>query len=117
MIHITMRELGRISSLAALVLLLGCEGSDRRLDNLHVGMTRDSVKLAMDGAEPRRVDPYLNGGKYIEAMFFPRAGKTDPESLADRKMSPVVVIDGKVAGWGWGYWDSVATANRIEVPQ
>lgn len=106
----------RALPVAILVVLAGCEGADRRLDNLSVGMARDSVMPAMEGAEPRRVDPYLYGGKYIEAMFFPRAGKTDPESLADRKMSPVIVIDGKVAGWGWAYWDSVATANKIDVP-
>jgi hypothetical protein len=33
----------------------------------------------------------------------------------DRNMEPVIVIDGKLAGWGWSYWDSLAAAHKIPV--
>jgi len=92
---------------------IGCEGSDPRLKKLAVGMPKDSVVATM-GAKAKRVDPYLYNGRYIEAMYYPRPGKTDP-NIEDRKMAPVVVINGKLAGWGWPYWDSVASSNHIPV--
>lgn len=88
---------------------------DPRLKDLSVGISKDSAITVMGGERPSRVDPYLIGGQYIEAMLFIRPG-TQPvgvDTLPDRERSPVVVINGNVAGWGWGFWDSVATANKI----
>lgn len=31
-------------------------------------------------------------------------------------MSPVVFAEGKVAGWGWGYWDKEAAILEIPMP-
>jgi hypothetical protein len=69
----------------------------------------------MEGDQPKRTDPYLIDGLYIESMFYPKRGKTDSLSLTDRKMTPVVVINGKLAGWGWPFWDSVAGSKNIPV--
>ncbi|MGE0441257.1 MAG: hypothetical protein AB7L66_07450 [Gemmatimonadales bacterium] len=96
------------------LLLAACEGADRRLEGLRVGMAKDSV-LAVMGTGPDRTDPYLYQGRYIEAMYFRPAGKDKAEILGDRKMSPVVVIDGTLQGWGWAFWDSTAAASHIEV--
>lgn len=102
---------------AALVAACGT-GADRRTDNLAVGMSKDSAIIVMGGERPSRTDSYLMGGKYIESMLFIRPG-SEPEgidTLPDRERTPVVAIDGSIAGWGWKYWDSVASANRIQVP-
>ncbi len=104
-----------LASLVALLALSGCERSDPRLEQLAVGMAKDSVLAVMGGEKPQRVDPYLNNGQYVEAMLYPRMGKADSVSLRDRNMTPVVVINGKLAGWGWNYWDSTAGANNIPV--
>ena len=113
--QITKSGIARATALGLLVVAMGCERADPRLKNLHVGMVKDSVMVAMEGASPRRTDPFLYKGQYIEAMLFQQKGKTDPESLEDRKMAPVIVINGKLVGWGWDYWDSVAAANNIPV--
>ncbi len=94
---------------------MGCEQSDPRLKNLRSGMGKDSVAVAMEGAAAKRTDPFLYKGQYIQTMYFPRKGKTDSASLTDRAMAPVIMIDGKVTGWGWPYWDSVAAVNHIPV--
>ncbi len=104
-----------IAALASLLALAACERADSRLERLTVGIGKDSVIAVMNGEKPKRVDPYLNNGQYLEAMLYPRQGKTDSASTADRNMTPVVVINGKLAGWGWNYWDSAATANHIPV--
>lgn len=101
--------------LFSLLALSACERGDPRIEHLSVGIGKDSVTIVMEGEAPKRVDPYLNNGQYIEAMLYPRKGKTDSASGLDRNMTPVVVINGKLAGWGWNYWDSAAGANHILV--
>jgi hypothetical protein len=100
---------------ALLMLAAGCSRADARLEKLTAGIPKDSVIKIMGIEKPQRVDPYLTGGHYIEAMYFPLPGATDSAGLTDRKMSPVVVIDGALAGWGWTQWDSIAGANHIPV--
>ena len=111
---ITIGMLGGVLAIGAGVVLVGCERADPRLENLHAGMPKDSVVAVMEGG-PSRTDPYLYQGQYIEAMLYPRQGKTDTAGTTDRKMAPVIVINGILAGWGWPYWDSVAAANKIEL--
>ena len=111
--QITFRRVTQAILVAGVVATIGCEGSDPRLKKLAVGMPKDSVVATM-GEKAKRVDPYLYNGRYIEAMYYPRPGKSDAE-IEDRKMAPVVVINGKLAGWGWAYWDSVASSNHITV--
>jgi hypothetical protein len=104
--------------LVSLLLLSACGSkSDARLERLSAGISKDSVLVIMGVEKAERVDPFLIGGHYIEAMFFPLPGETDSASVQDRNMSPVIVVDGKLAGWGWKQWDSIAGANRIEVPK
>lgn len=101
-----------------LLLLSACgDKADARLENLSAGITKDSVLTIMGVDKAQRVDPYLVGGQYIEAMYFPKAGKADSASVATRNMSPVVVVDGKLVGWGWKQWDSIAATKKIVVPE
>jgi len=105
----------RIAAVAALLFTMGCEREDSRLKNLKVGISKDSAITVM-GGPPSENAPYLMNGKYIEALYYVRKGKTDSVSRTLRKTAPVVTVDGKVTGWGWPHWDSVAAANGIRVP-
>ena len=111
--RVTTRRIGLLIA-GAVMALAACERADNRLEQLTVGIGKDSV-LAVMGTKPDRLDPFLNKGQYIEAMYFTRQGVADSTARTDRKMSPVVVINGKLVGWGWTYWDSVAGANNIPV--
>ncbi len=104
-----------LAALVAQLALSACERADPRFEKLAVGMAKDSVLVVMGGEKPQRVDPYLYNGQYVEAMLYPKLGKSDSASLLDRNMTPVVVINGKLVGWGWSYWDSTAGANSIQV--
>jgi hypothetical protein len=103
-----------VSPLLAGALLAGCGRSDARLEKLSVGINKDSVQQVMGMEKPRRIDPYLVNGHYIEAIYFAKAG-AESDSIPDREMSPVVVIDGALVGWGWKQWDSIAAENKIVV--
>ena len=106
-----------VAPLAALLLVSACSAkSDARLGKLSAGISKDSVLAIMGVEKPQRVDPYLVNSRYIEAMYFPLPGAADSASLTDRNMSPVIVVDGKLAAWGWQQWDSIAADNKIQVP-
>jgi hypothetical protein len=99
--------------LALLAVIAGCSSGDARYKTLAAGIPKDSVVKLMGAEKPQRVDPYLTNGQYIEAMYYRKPGQGD--SVPDRKLSPVVVVDGKLAGWGWKAWDSIAGVNKIQV--
>ena len=104
-----------VAPLAALLLVSACSKKDARLEQLSAGISKDSVLAIMGGDKPQRVDPYLIGGHYIEAMYFAFPGASDSADFADRNMTPVIVSDGKLAAWGWKQWDSVAAEYKIPV--
>ena len=98
-----------------LLFLSACSKSDTRLEKLSAGISKDSVLAIMGVEKPQRIDPYLVEGHYIETMYFPKRGPADSASVADRNMSPLVVVDGKLVAWGWKQWDSIAAAKKIPV--
>ena len=106
-----------VAPVLGLLLLAGCAKRDARLENMSAGISKDSVMVLMAVEKPERVDPFLINGQYFEAMYFPMPGATDSASVTDRKMSPVILIDGKVVAWGWKQWDSIATEKKIVVPE
>lgn len=101
--------------LAALSLCgaIAC-GSDARFKHLSVGISRDSALQLMGVEKPARVDPFLVNGHYFEVIYYAKPG-SDGVGVPDRKLSPVVVVDGKLVGWGWKSLDSVAGANKLPV--
>ncbi|HEX7023237.1 MAG TPA: hypothetical protein VF187_00340 [Gemmatimonadales bacterium] len=104
-------------TLAAGALLIagiaGCATKDARLEKLSVGITRDSAFAIMGPDAPVRVGRYLTGGKYLEVMYFRQRGVED--SLDERLMSPLILLDGTLAAWGWQALDSVAVEKKIQV--
>ena len=44
----------------------------------------------------------------------PQGAKAAADSTVIRgATTPIVIVDGKVLGWGWTYYDSLAAANNI----
>jgi hypothetical protein len=95
---------------------------DSRVKELTAGISRDST-LAIMQTVPSAADSlpnvhergvYLVNGQMIEVMLFPRDGDSHKgEQLDEKEVTPVVLTDGALAGWGWSYWDSVTAANKI----
>ncbi|HEV8599805.1 MAG TPA: hypothetical protein VGQ69_10630 [Gemmatimonadales bacterium] len=94
------------------VLLAACSAGDSRFKGLTRGISRDSVLKVLGDAKPERLDAFLVNSQFIEAFYFAPAG-ADSGSTPERDLSPVVVVDGKLAGWGWEVWDSIAGQNNI----
>jgi hypothetical protein len=107
----------RFAAALVLVSIIGACGArtDSRLANLTEGISQDSALRVMGADSANRTDSFLVNGQFISTLYFARPEASDSAALADRNMSPVVLIGGKVVGWGWEKWDSIAAANAIEV--
>lgn len=103
-----------VPALLLLVAVTAC--GDSRLKKLSVGIEKDSVAVLMKTDSPHRTPSYLTGGKLWEVQFYTREPAAITDSVAERKMSPVVFAEGKVTGWGWDYWEKQAKTLNIPVP-
>ncbi len=106
-----------LRSLTLGLLLVGTAAcGDSRLKNLSVGMGRDSVAIVMETDAPHRSESYLLDGKFWEIFYYGRGELGSADSVAWRELSPVVLADGTVAGWGWNYWEDEAERLGIPLP-
>ena len=111
-------------------------GEDKRIKQLDTGITRDSaVSVIAKGLKPQATadsfpnvyfrERFLVAGKSIEVLYFtpdndklprPTGGKPRPiDSIPFKKLTPIVFVNTLMVGRGWSFWDSAATANKIEV--
>ena len=117
----------RRSSLAlALVLastaLVACQ--DKRVKELDTGIGRDSVlSILTSGSQKSATDTmpniykrqrFLMGGKEYEVLYFTAKNFTPgKDSIPLKETTPVILVDNKLIGRGWAFWDSVSTANKL----
>ena len=109
-------------AVAGLVLLAAC--GDSRLRNLEVGIGKDSlIKLLGEGAPAGdslpnlyKHEQYFVDGKMFDIYMYDaknRKAWLDP-LVTDEELTPLVVVDGKLAGTGWNHMDGVTDQYRIE---
>jgi len=100
--------------------LAGC--GDSRIKELTAGMTRDSALKVINAgaagdslARVYKQEMYLVNGKHLNVLFYNKDGikQASDSTLAAKAQTPIVTVDGKVTGWGWTHYDSVAKANSI----
>lgn len=109
---------------ASLITVVACE--DKRVKALDTGISIDSaVAILSPGAKRTQSgidtssanvaweDRYLIAGKNYEVVYFsPKNVKRGKDSVF-KGLTPVVFIDGKMAGRGWDFWDSVSKVLKI----
>ena len=120
------RSLARLASLpfatAAVVVLTAC--GDSRLRALDVGISKDSLITLVGQGAPAddtlpnlyRHSQYFVDGKMFDVYYFDPKNRdivVTPD-VADQELTPLVVIDGKLAGSGWNYMDDVTDKHRIQ---
>jgi hypothetical protein len=123
--HAIIGRSGAVLIAATLIgALSGC--GDKRVDNLSQGIARDSALRLLAGgpssdslANVYKQETYIFNGKMINVLLYNREGAKEASGPAvpDSKLTPVVTVDGKVTGWGWAHYDSVAKANSIQVKE
>lgn len=101
-------------ALVATATLAAC--GDQRLTKLHENMPADSVTMAMKAETPHRTLTYLTAGRQWEVRLYAQGAAAATDSILWRKLSPVVLTDGKVMVYGWGAWEKLAAKLLIPVP-
>jgi hypothetical protein len=102
----------------------GC--GDARVKKLDEGISRDSVlTILRDGAPPGGADSlphvyedaaYLMNGRNYEVFYYTKGDEVaGADSLPAKRLTPIVLVDGKVTGWGWSHWDSVSKSINLPV--
>lgn len=114
------QRLAALVTMAATVALVAC--GDARLKKLAIGMPRDSLLAALGSSPPDSEafvfdkDQYIIDGKSIEVLYYdPKSRMAFVDTVPGEELTPVVLLNGAVSGWGWNYWDSVAAANKVQV--
>ena len=114
----------------ALTLLSGCSGlshvradNRERLNELSVGMSRQDILDTM-GTEtmqaqgsvitnPYRTEMHRAHGHTIELLMYYTDIQKRDGAITDNELTPLVVIDGELDGWGWSHWSDVKTKFGI----
>ena len=110
------------SGLAALAAMIAAACGDARVGKLTEGISRDSaltiINEGASGDSLARVykqETYLYDSKLINVLFYNKDGvkQREDSTLAAKQQTPIVTVAGKVTGWGWTHYDSVAKANSF----
>ena len=111
-----------LATLLTVATLTGC--GDKNISNLTIGIPRDSViKILAQGGSATdstpnvyREERYLNDGRFITMLMYSNTGmKEGSDTIPDEQLTPVVLVNDTLTGWGWEHHDSVANANRIVI--
>ena len=115
------------AGIAAGATLTTAACQDTRIEKLSTGLSRDSaLAIINEGAagdsmarvyrQESYLLPNLKGNVHVaNVLFYNKRGEKelDNPKLSADATTPIVVSDGKVIGWGWTYYDSLAKANNI----
>ena len=118
----TRRATALVASAASLALLSAC--GDANIRKLNAGIPRDSVlKILAIGSTATdstpnvyREERYLHAGQMITMLLYTNTGKKEGvETIPEDELTPVVLRNDTLTGWGWEHHDSVARANNIVI--
>lgn len=108
-----------------LLLLSAC--TDKRVSQLTIGIKQDSLlKIISEGAPPGDATPnvlrhnnYLVNGKMYDIYLFDPENREpkDSATVEESDLTPIIVVDGVVQGWGWRQADQLAQETKIAIRQ
>jgi hypothetical protein len=93
------------------------EENSSKLVKLEIGYSKDQVLGIM--GDPRKPEKYVVDSSVYDIWFY-RTGHNADYMETDDEFTPIVFINGKVAGWGRNYYDKtlkVKLEQTIELKQ
>ncbi|MGQ0766051.1 MAG: hypothetical protein ACT4OZ_10330 [Gemmatimonadota bacterium] len=113
----------RCFTVAVVVVAVAC--GDARISQLDAGISKDStiallgVGAPADDSLPNfyRHEQYLTDGKFFDIYLYdPRNRKIWKDPLvSDKELTPIVMVDSTLEGWGWAYMDELTAKYRIQI--
>ena len=114
------------------ILLSGCMTMEQiraqnreKLMRLSPGLTKQET-LAVMGTEtvsaegdsvtnPYRTEFYRSEGHTFELLLYYTDCKAADGGITDDELTPLVIMDGKLDGWGWSYWNNLVRKYEIRM--
>ena len=84
-------------------------------------ITQDGVKTVTDGVDSQGRKTHSEYMAKFDGKDVPWKGtidggpSPDQDTVAWKKLTPLVLVENKLVAKGWPAWDSIATANHIEL--
>ncbi len=126
------RRVLAVAALSAASVVVACQ--DKRVQAVDTGITRDSAMSVISHDLKPNAGPdsfpnvykrerYLIAGKNYEVLYFNGDNAKQPvvngvapkDTVPLKNLTPIVLVENRVIGKGWSFWDSVATANKIQI--
>lgn len=110
---------------AALALVLVSACADSRVSELELGISKDSVLKVIGQGAPagdslpnvyKRIQFFVDSKFFDIFLFDPKNRKVwlDPIVL-DKELTPIVVVQNKLEGTGWGYADELSSKYKMQI--
>lgn len=64
---------------------------------------------------PYRTEAYESRGVHFEVLYYYTDVKAADGAITDDELTPLVLADGKLDGWGWGYWRDLISRYEIRI--
>ena len=115
-------------SLGAVGIVSACAGGpDPRIEQLTRGITRDSAMVILNGgtapapgATPHAIssgDLLVNGANYTVLYWSPDIEEgTSASEVKKSDVTPVIIQNGMLVGWGWEFHNNMATQTHFAAP-
>lgn len=125
--------------LVASILLAGCASSEtirdknqERLLRLSKGMTKAKVLKAMGTKttrdplspglsliipNPYWTEMYRSNDHTFKLLLYYTDRRSPFGAITDDELTPIIIIDGKLDGWGWPHWEILIKEYDIRFPQ
>jgi len=114
------------------IILSGCAqlsqiraDNRQKLNQLSSGMTKQEVLNVMGTktvtaqdtviTNPYRTEMYRSNGHVFEIILYYTDIHKQDGAITDDELTPLVIIDGKLDGWGWSYWNNLINKYEIRV--
>lgn len=116
--------------LLASVFISGCASlsqiraeNRQKLTGLSVGISKQEI-LGIMGTKtveaegtvitnPYRTEMYRSNGHSFELLLYYTDIQKSDGAITDDELTPLVLMDGKLDGWGWSYWNNVIKKYEI----
>lgn len=102
----------------SIIFLVGCYGTIASQNNsnllkLEIGDMKSNVLKIM--GKPHRNEKYQINSRIFDVWFY-RVAHNPDDKETDDEFIPIVIIDGKVAGWGRNFYDkTINIKQEIEI--
>ncbi|MFA6350414.1 MAG: DUF3192 domain-containing protein [Candidatus Omnitrophota bacterium] len=115
-----------IGLILAVLIIAGCatmrlydtlKPNRDNLGKLSIGMTKEQVLDLMGTkpfvcnnmtiANPFRVSMLQGSSQMYEVLYYVVKVVTDDNIIDENELIPLILVDGKLAGWGWDYLENV----------